>query len=105
MARSAGAAATVLLSLQALYESGANPELTAGELLALLEGVGVTGFTEDQGSYFLMVGTVLQLLLQHAEADVDGMFAKTLADLDRLGRDIDDEKFEDIAARFDTDQA
>lgn len=101
MARSAGAATTVLESLRLLYDRGGNVDLTATELIAGFEQVGVTGFTEEQAPYFLLAGTVLRLLLGHAAIDADVMFDLTLDDLAELGRDIDEQKFEDIAARFD----
>lgn len=101
MARSAGAAQTVLSSLWMMYDSGGDQQFDAAELISVFDGLGVRGFSEDQGTYFLMLGTVLRLLLRHAQADVEDMFAKTRADIDELGREIDDQKFDEIARTFD----
>jgi hypothetical protein len=96
MARSAGAAQTVLTSLRMMYDSGGDQEFRAAELVRVFDALGVRGFTDAQGTYFLMLGTVLRLLLRHAETDVDEMFAKARVDIEALGRDIDDQKFEEI---------
>ena len=93
----------MLESLRLLYDRGGNVELTAADLITAFERVGVTGFTEEQAPYFLLAGTVLRLLLSHAEIDADVMFDLTRDDLAELGRDIDEHKFEDIAARFNED--
>jgi hypothetical protein len=94
MARSADAAPTVLESLLVLYDLGGDANAGGDELLALFDKIGVDGFTADQASYFLMAGTVLRLLLRHAEADVSGMFGATQRDLAVLGQDIDEVKFQ-----------
>jgi DNA-binding MurR/RpiR family transcriptional regulator len=104
MARSAGAAKTVLASLEMLYEEGGNQDFQPADLIRILEALGIEGFTEDQGTYFLMLGTVLRLLLRHAEADVSEMFVKAQADLDELGREIDDNKFDEIARQLENDE-
>lgn len=101
MARSAGAAQTVLTSLRMMYDSGGDQEFKADELVRVFDALGVRGFIEDQGTYFLMLGTVLRLLLRHAAADIDVMFAKTFNDLEELGREIDDNKFDQIARDYD----
>jgi hypothetical protein len=101
MARSANAAATVLSSLRVLHDLGGNVDLADGDVIAALNEIGITGFAPDEEPYLAMVATMLRLLLRHANADPDAMFDATMADLAELGRDIDDEKFNQIAERFD----
>lgn len=100
MARAAGAAKTVLASVELLYEGGASQNLEGKHVIRVFELIGLEGFTEDQGTYFLMVGTVLRLLLRHANADPKEMFAKTMADLEELDRDIDEKHFNEIVEQF-----
>jgi hypothetical protein len=84
-----------------MYDSGGDQDFQAIELVRVFDALGVRGFSEGQGTYFLMLGTVLRLLLRHAEADVDEMFAKTRDDLQELGREIDDNKFDEIARELE----
>lgn len=101
MARASGAATTVLESLRILYDLGAQVDVPPGGMIAAMEQAGIYGFEQGEEAYLLMVGTVLRLMLRHAGAEVDEMLAQTAADLEQLGQDIDNAKFEEIVSAID----
>jgi lipase chaperone LimK len=101
MARSAGAATTLLECLHYLYDMGADLDVEPGQILDQLESIGVRGFTAEQEPFFAMLGTVVRLLLRHADAEPGVMFAAAAHDLDELGRDLDQAAFDEIIEGLD----
>jgi hypothetical protein len=101
MSQSSDAVTMMLDLLRVLYERGGEVESVPGSLLVALEDEGVGAVTEIDEDLFLTIGLGLGLMLGHAGADAEAMFAATRRDVAELGLDLEDQTFKEIALSFD----
>jgi hypothetical protein len=96
MSKAAEDAESVLAFMRLLYNFGADTDTTLRMLGPQMNTMGIAGITEDEDLIYPMIGTVLRLLLRHANADPHDMFDATFADLRVLDKDIEAAAFEEI---------
>jgi hypothetical protein len=81
MAGSARDPLRVLELMRVLYELGAVENLEPGALVAELDNHDLRGFNPEEEPFYLMIGEILGLLLEHSTTEPEAAFAATRADL------------------------